>query len=83
MKLKIDYVGILMWAAFILLIAVAMLGCMSVDKAKTFLKDKGKLAEICAETYPPKDTTIYIAGDTITDISFYHDTLYQPLTDTI
>ena len=82
-QIKIDLVGILMWTFFVLLIAVAMFGCMSVDKAKTFLKDKGKLAEICAETYPPKDSTVFIKGDTVTDVSYFHDTLYQPLTDTI
>lgn len=82
-QIKIDLVGILMWTFFVLLIAIAMFGCMSVDKAKTFLKDKGKLAEICAETYPPKDSTVFIKGDTVTDVSYFHDTLYQPLTDTI
>ena len=82
-QIKIDLVGILMWTFFVLLIAVAMFGCMSVDKAKTFLKDKGKLAEICAETYPPKDSTVFIKGDTVTDVSYFHDTLYQPVTDTI
>lgn len=82
-QIKIDLVGILMWTFFVLLIAIAMFGCMSVDKAKTFLKDKGKLAEICAETYPPKDSTVFIKGDTVTDVSYFHDTLYQPVTDTI
>ena len=82
-QIKIDLVGILMWLAFAVLIAVAMISCMSVDKAKTFLKEKGKLAEICAETYPPKDSTVFIKGDTVTDVSYFHDTLYQPLTDTI
>lgn len=82
-QIKIDLVGILMWTFFVLLIAIAMFGCMSVDKAKIFLKDKGKLAEICAETYPVKDSTVFIKGDTITSTEFYHDTLYQPLTDTI
>ena len=68
---------------YLIWVCISLSGCMSVDKAKTFLKDKGKLAEICAETYPPKDSTVFIKGDTITSTEFYHDTLYQPVTDTI
>ena len=68
---------------YLIWVCISLSGCMSVDKAKTFLKDKGKLAEICAETYPPKDSTVFIKGDTVTDVSYFHDTLYQPLTDTI
>ena len=74
---------ILIIIAFAAICLILFSGCMSVDKAKTFLKEKGKLAEICAETYPPKDSTVFIKGDTITSTEFYHDTLYQPVTDTI
>ena len=74
---------ILIIIAFAAICLILFSGCMSVDKAKTFLKEKGKLAEICAETYPPKDSTVFIKGDTVTDVSYFHDTLYQPLTDTI
>lgn len=37
---------------------------MTTQKAKNFLKDKGELAEICADEYPVKDSLI--KGDTIT-----------------
>lgn len=79
----IDCVIVILVAAVLAFGFLSIGGCMSVDKAKTFLKDKGKLAEICAETYPPKDSTVFIKGDTVTDVSYFHDTLYQPVTDTI
>jgi len=85
-QIKIDLVGIafaMLYTMIIVEIILTLSGCMTVDKAKTFLKDKGKLAEICAETYPPKDSTVFIKGDTITSIEYYHDTTYMPETDTI
>ena len=55
-------------------------GCMTPEKAKAFLVDKGKLAEICADTYPVK--TEYIKGDS----TVVFDTLHvgnDPVFDTL
>jgi hypothetical protein len=79
----VDCIIVILIAVVLALGFLSISGCMTVDKAKTFLKDKGKLAEICAETYPTKDSTVFIKGDTITSIEYYHDTTYMPETDTI
>jgi hypothetical protein len=39
-------------------------GCMTPQKATDYLKDKGKLAEVCAEEYPVQEK--FIKGDTVT-----------------
>lgn len=49
-------------------------GCMSVQKASNYLDKKGKLAEVCAKTYPVQDSKIIIkervTTDTVTDTSY-------------
>ena len=57
-------------------LAVMIVGCLSscltTQKAKDYLKEKDKLAEICAETYPVKevyiDTLYYTIKDTVTRV---------------
>lgn len=61
--------------------------CLTTQKAKDFLKEKDKLAEICAETYPVKE--VYIKGDSITVLDTLYvgenlfDTLYYTIKDTV
>ena len=72
-------------------LAVMIIGCLSscltTQKAKDFLKEKDKLAEICAETYPVK--TEYIKGDSVTVLDTLYvgenvfDTLYYTIKDTV
>lgn len=72
-------------------LAVMIVGCLSscltTQKAKDFLKEKDKLAEICAETYPVKE--VYIKGDSVTVLDTLYvgenlfDTLYYTIKDTV
>ena len=72
-------------------VAVMIVGCLSscltTQKAKDYLKEKDKLAEICAETYPVK--TEYIKGDSVTVLDTLYvgenlfDTLYYTIKDTV
>ena len=72
-------------------VAVMIVGCLSscltTQKAKDFLKEKDKLAEICAETYPVKE--VYIKGDSVTVLDTLYvgenlfDTLYYTIKDTV
>ena len=61
--------------------------CLTTQKAKDFLKEKDKLAEICAETYPVKE--VYIKGDSVTVLDTLYvgenlfDTLYYTIKDTV
>ena len=61
--------------------------CLTTQKAKDYLKEKDKLAEICAETYPVK--TEYIKGDSVTVLDTLYvgenlfDTLYYTIKDTV
>ena len=67
-------------------VAVMIVGCLSscltTQKAKDYLKEKDKLAEICAETYPVK--TEYIKGDSVTvlDTLYVGENVYDTLTTT-
>ena len=72
-------------------VAVMIVGCLSscltTQKAKDYLKEKDKLAEICAETYPVKE--VYIKGDSVTVLDTLYvgenlfDTLYYTIKDTV
>ena len=72
-------------------LAVMIVGCLSscltTQKAKDYLKEKDKLAEICAETYPVKE--VYIKGDSVTVLDTLYvgenlfDTLYYTIKDTV
>lgn len=72
-------------------VAVMIVGCLSscltTQKAKDFLKEKDKLAEICAETYPVKE--VFIKGDSVTVLDTLYvgenlfDTLYYTIKDTV
>ena len=61
--------------------------CLTTQKAKDYLKEKDKLAEICAETYPVKE--VYIKGDSVTVLDTLYvgenlfDTLYYTIKDTV
>lgn len=61
--------------------------CLTTQKAKDFLKEKDKLAEICAETYPVKE--VFIKGDSVTVLDTLYvgenlfDTLYYTIKDTV
>lgn len=44
---------------------IMMVGCKSPEKATAYLKKKGKLAEVCANEFPVKETVIYKKGDTV------------------
>ena len=67
-------------------VAVMIVGCLSscltTQKAKDYLKEKDKLAEICAETYPVKE--VYIKGDSVTvlDTLYVGENVYDTLTTT-
>lgn len=52
--------------AIVAILAMALLsGCMSVEKATDYLKEKDKLAEVCAREFPPTGPEIeYRYGDT-------------------
>ena len=66
-------------------------GCLTKEKALRKL-DKD-LAQICAEKFPVKDSTIYIAGDTINTVEFFehsdtvnvvkYDTVFNTVTNTV
>ena len=72
-------------------LAVMIIGCLSscltTQKAKDYLKEKDKLAEICAETYPVKE--VFIKGDSVTVLDTLYvgenvfDTLYYTIKDTV
>jgi hypothetical protein len=51
--------------ALALLFFTNLVGCKSPEKAAAYLQKKGKLAEVCANAYPVKETIIYKPGDTV------------------
>ena len=78
-----DLLIIVILAIFAITMLLTFTSCVTVPKAEKKLDETGKGAGYCAVRFPPKDSTVFIAGDTVTEISFYHDTTYQPVTDTI
>lgn len=76
------YGGCLVW--FVLLIFI---GCQSVQKATDYLKKKDALAELCADTYPVRDSLIkgdsIITTDTLWGLEFIHDSTMVETKDTI
>ena len=69
----------------VLILAVCLCtGCMSERKATNYLKDKGRLAEVCAAEYPVKESVEFKPGDTVTqvietpgEVVIIYDTVYN------
>ena len=70
--------------------------CMTTKKATDYLKDKGELAEICADEYPVKTEfvkgdstvifdTLYVGNDIVFDTTILtvKDTVYKTVTKTL
>jgi hypothetical protein len=68
-----------------LFVSFFMIGCMTTEKATSFLKKKDKLDDVCAENFPVKDSLI--KGDTVTvvDTIVNTDTLetFETFRDTV
>lgn len=65
-KRKLDCTIIILFMLYIA--ACCLSGCMTTNKATAYLKDKGKLAEVCAKEYPVQSSTVYLPGDTVTEV---------------
>lgn len=73
-----------------LLLATIFIGCMTTEKATSFLKKEDKLDDVCAENFPVKDSLIkgdtvlvidtLVNTDTLETFEVFRDTVHHTIT---
>ena len=58
------------------ILTLFLTGCMTTYKAQSFLERKGKLAAVCAASYPVKDSVVILSGPWNTDTVLHTDSIF-------